>query len=270
MESDRDEGARGGDAMKGLMLAAGLAAVVALGALGWWLWARPSSAPTSPSPAPRQAEGRATPPPAAAPAPEPGPAAEPARRRERAPREKAPAAPAPEPAPAAPAGPVLIVESDIPGASVFLNRKFLGTTPLRSTEVTAGSGQLNASAEGYDGIVQAVEIAESGPTEVRLRFKDVRLDVSVAVVHKHGMGSCEGTLKATTSGLRYDTTNKGDAFTLGFADLEAFDVDYLQKNLRVKKRGGRTWNFSTRAENADPLFVFHRDVDKARKRLAGG
>jgi hypothetical protein len=54
-----------------------------------------------------------------------------------------------------------------------------------------------------------------------------------------------------------------------FADLETFTVDYLKKSLRVKRRGGRTWNFEDPNGQADPLFVFHRDVDKARARLAG-
>jgi hypothetical protein len=47
-------------------------------------------------------------------------------------------------------------------------------------------------------------------------------------------------------------------------------VDYLQKNLRVKERGGKTWNFTNKEQNADPLFVFHRDVEAARKKLAAG
>jgi hypothetical protein len=99
------------------------------------------------------------------------------------------------------------------------------------------------------------------------RYKDVALDASVDVVHKHGMGSCQGRLAADVQGLRYETSNKGDAFTIAFADLESFDVDYLQKNLRVKRKGGKTWNFTDPSGNADKLFVFHRDVAKARDRL---
>jgi len=55
---------------------------------------------------------------------------------------------------------------------------------------------------------------------------------------------------------------------LRFEDVDIFVVDYLKKSLRVKKRGGRTWNFEDPNGQADPLFVFHRDVDKARARLA--
>ena len=53
-----------------------------------------------------------------------------------------------------------------------------------------------------------------------------------------------------------------------FEDVDIFVVDYLKKSLRVKKRGGRTWNFEDPNGQADPLFVFHRDVEKARTRLA--
>jgi len=36
----------------------------------------------------------------------------------------------------------------------------------------------------------------------------------------------------------------------------------------VKQRGGKTWNFTDKSENADKLFVFHRDLAKAREKLA--
>ena len=248
------------------LVAAAVAALLIVIAGAWW-WTRP----VKPSAPPLQPETRT-----AAPAPTPAPA-EPSRaeaapervapRRERASREK-PAAPAPEPAPAPVAGPTLVVDSDVAGASVFLNRRYLGTTPLKTTDVTPGSGQLNVSAEGHDGVARNVNIAESGETEVLVKLKEVRLDASVPAVHKHGMGSCEGTLRASVGGIRYETANKGDAFTVPLADLEVFTIDYLQKTLKVKQRGGKTWNFTTKDGTADALFVFHRDVEKARKKLA--
>ena len=104
-----------------------------------------------------------------------------------------------------------------------------------------------------------------------LRFKEVRLSTSVGVSHKHGMGGCDGTLKATIDGLSYQTSNKNDAFTLPYAQIETFEINYLEKNLKVKQRGGKTWNFTDKAAvNADKLFVFHRDVTAARDKLAKG
>ncbi len=150
---------------------------------------------------------------------------------------------------------------------MFLDRKFLGNTPLDVDGLDPGSHRLNVSMEGYEGHAQAVEIGET-PADVDVRFKEVRLNAAVPVVHKHGMGSCTGRLVADTAGLRYETANAGDAFTMPFADLEAFTVDYLKKALRVKRRGGKTWNFEDPNGQADPLFVFHRDVEKARSRLA--
>jgi len=61
-------------------------------------------------------------------------------------------------------------------------------------------------------------------------------------------------------------TNK----TPAMADLEQFQVDYQEKNLKVKVRRGKQYNFTDPDGNADRLFVFHRDVDKARQRLASG
>ena len=174
----------------------------------------------------------------------------------------------PAPAPAPRATGVLRVRSDVSGASVFLDRKFLGTTPLDVDGLAPGAHRLNVSADGYEGHAQAIDIGDA-PAEVDVRFKEVRLSAAVPVVHKHGVGSCSGRLLADTAGIRYETSNASDAATIAFADLETFAVDYLKKNLRVKKRGGRTWNFEDPGGQADPLFVFHRDVEKARARLAG-
>ena len=47
-------------------------------------------------------------------------------------------------------------------------------------------------------------------------------------------------------------------------------MDYQDKNLRVKVRKGKQYNFTDPDGNSDRLFVFHRDVDAARQRLARG
>ena len=159
----------------------------------------------------------------------------------------------------------LQVNSDVPGASVFLDRQFVGTTPLTLRGLTAGSKQLNVTATGHEGYAETIELAE-GTNRVNVEFLKVRLNASIPVVHRHRMGSCQGTLAATTRGITYDTTNKGDAFSIPLAELDEFEVDYLKKNLRIKRREGKTWNFTN--DNADALFVFHRDVAKARDRLA--
>ena len=54
------------------------------------------------------------------------------------------------------------------------------------------------------------------------------------------------------------------------ANLETFAVDYLDKNLKVKIKSGKQYNFADPDGNADRLFVFQRDVDKARQRLLKG
>ena len=247
-----------------LFIAAGGVLTLLLVVAGYFL-SRPAPPPA------REPAVASTPAPAGAPrattAPVASAASAPAPARPRPAREKAVAPPA-EPEATAPAAAVLVVESDVPGASVFVDRKYLGTTPLRTTDVTPGTHQLNASAEGLEGVARTIEVGAAGETTVSLRFKEVTLNASVQVVHKHAMGACEGRLTADVSGLRYVTSNKGDAFTLPFSDVEVFEVDYLQKNLKVKRRGGKTWNFTDKNENADALFVFHRDVTKARAKMA--
>jgi len=260
---DHDQQPRTGGMGKSLVIGAAAIAVIAVAYFGVTALLTPEQ---KAEPAQTRAEAPA-PAPAARPAEPEKPADTSAPRRPRPRKEEAPST---EPAaPPPPAGPTLVVESDVPGASVFVDRKFVGTTPLRTTEVTGGSHQLNASVTGEEGLAQTIEVADAGETAITLKFKEVRLDASVAVVHKHSMGrSCEGRLVATPAGIRYETANKNDAFAFPFSALEAFEIEYLKKELKVKQKGGKTWNFTDKSENADKLFVFHRDVTKAREKLA--
>jgi hypothetical protein len=187
-----------------------------------------------------------------------------------------PAARAAKPGSSAPEPPVveaplesgtLRIDADVPKAQVFIDRQFVGTTPLTAENVKPGTHQVNVTAEGFDGIAQTIDV-EPGPRDLAFRFREVRLDATLAVVHKHRMGSCQGRLVATADGIRYETADKDDAFSASLNDLEAFQVDYQDKNLRVKLRKGKQFNFTDPDGNADRLFVFHRDVEKARERLA--
>jgi hypothetical protein len=178
----------------------------------------------------------------------------------------APAAPAP--AEAAPAGGTLHIDSDVPGAQVFIDRQYIGVTPVTAANISPGTHQLNMSAQGYNGIAQSIDV-EPGPRDLLFKFKEVRLDASIDVVHKHRIGSCKGRLAATPQGLRYDTTDKDDAFNVPLSSVESLEIDYLAKVLHVKLAKGKRYDFTDPAGNADRLFVFHRDVDKARQQLKG-
>ena len=216
--------------------------------------------------------------PVAAPRPRPRAAAAPAPSgaNEPSPREEAPEA-APEPAePSAPAEAApaadlghLRIETDVPGAQVFIDRRFVGAAPVTADDITPGMHQLNVSAEGFESVAMPIEVT-AGPRDILIRFREVRLDSAIDVVHRHGVGSCRGKLIATPSGIRFDSSNKGDAFATPLLTLETFQVDYLEKNLRVKLPKGRQFNFTDPDGNADRLFVFHRDVEKARGRIRKG
>ena len=190
----------------------------------------------------------------------------------RTPRRSTAPAPAPvSPAPVerAPELGTLRIEADVPNAQVFFDRQFIGTAPVTAANVKPGPHTLNVSAEGFDGIAQTIDV-EPGPREIAVRFREVRLNSTLAVVHKHRVGSCKGQLVATPQGIRYETDEKDDRFTAPLADLEQFAVDYLDKNLKIKLRKGKQYNFTDPDGNADRLFVFQRDVEKARQRLAKG
>lgn len=251
-------------------IVAAAAGLVLAALVAWWLLRATPSTDDAAARAPRaEAPSTATAPPRPEDDNDGGGDSERARPADRAPAARRPAtAPAPPGAaapPASTAAPTLYVDSDIPGAMVFVNRKYLGTTPLVSRDVGPGTHQLNVQVEGREPAVQTIDVQPTGDTRIAVALSAARLDARVAVVHKHGMGSCDGTLIASPTGLRYQTAHDKDGFTLPFAQLETFTVDYLAKQLRVKQRGGRTWNFTTKDDNADPLLVFHREVDAARK-----
>jgi hypothetical protein len=188
----------------------------------------------------------------------------------RAPRKpSAPVAEAPAPVETASEAGTLRIEADVPNAQVFLDRQFIGIAPVTAQNVKPGTHTLNVSAEGFDSVAQTIDV-EPGPREVAIRFREVRLNASMAVIHKHRMGSCKGQLVATPEGLRYETDDQDDRFAVALTDLDQFVVDYLEKNLKVKVRNGKQYNFTDPDGNADRLFVFQRDVDKARQRLAKG
>lgn len=226
----------------------------------------------APTPAAPVADATPAPAPARKVEPAPTPAADSGRAAEAPPRKAAPPK-TPPPAPIAEAPALLAsltIESDIPGAAVFINREYAGTTPLRLNRLQPGSRQIKLTADGFEGVERSVDLA-LGDNAVSMRFKEVRLNKRMGVTHKHAMGSCEGTLVATLDGLAYETPNKGDAFNLSWDTVESIAVDYLDKNLKVKQKGGKNWNFTDKAAaNADALFVFQRDVDAARKKLASG
>ena len=209
----------------------------------------PKMPPTPPRDAPAAALGRPASRPAAA-----------------APKDVTP--PPPKVVDVTPTVGTLRIDSDVPGAQVFIDHKYIGVTPI-THDVDPGTHRLNLSAEGYDGIGEDLDVAV-GVRDISIKFKDVKLDLKIDVVHKHAMGSCKGQLIASPQGLRYDTSNTGDAFTAAFADIDTFEIDYLAKNLKLKLKSGKTYNFTDPDGNADRLFTFQKEVEKARARIKKG
>ena len=238
-----------GGGRHGLVVVVLAAFVVAAIAVALWFLARPPAGATKTPPVAPRAR--------TSPSPRPTPSAPAAPEARATPRPRT--EPRPETAVA-----TLRVDADVPGANVFLDRKFLGTTPVETREFGPGPHRLNVSAEGYDMHAETIDLA-AGSQEVVVRFKEVRLDERLDVTHKHGVGSCRGRLVATVAGLRYEADKAGDSFNAPFSSLEPLEVDYLNRNLRVKQRGGKTWNFT--AESADALLVFQKAVESARKRM---
>lgn len=172
------------------------------------------------------------------------------------------------PLPPAPTTATLRIDSDVRGADVFLDNAFVGRTPAVIEGVVPGRRKINVSADGYETVGGFHDIAP-GPSELTIPVTTIRLDSRVSVTHKHGVRSCEGTLSASPDGLRYDTARTEHAFRAALTALQAFDADYLQRNLEVVT-GGRTYNFTVEEAGADGLYAFYQDVAKVRSRLLDG
>jgi hypothetical protein len=250
-----------------LVIIAGLAVVAA--AIVTFSVERPRPQPRDAASTPAPSVPRVAPEPPKTEAPPAPPPAPRTARREPARRPPPPSPGTPAPVEAAPTAGTLHIDSDVPGAQAFIDRVYVGATPVTAPNVTPGAHRLNVSAQGYEGIADTIEVAP-GPRDIVLRLKDVRLDAAIDVVHKHRIGSCRGRLIATPRGLRYETANKDDAFNSALTDLGTFQVDYLEKNLRVSPRSGKRYDFTDPEGIADRLFVFHRNVEKARERLKKG
>ena len=242
--------------MAGRVLAVLLAIVVIAGAgYGLYLLNQPPERPVQPAAV-------------SAPAPAGAPAASPRSAPARPiPKERsAETTPAPE---AAPATGTLIIESDVPETSVFIDRVYLGNAPVTARNLTPGAHRLNMSVTGFEGVSETIEV-KAGTQTISMKFKEIRLDEKADVTHKHGIGSCSGTLRATPQRLSYETTNASDAFAAALTNLDTFEMDYIAKTLKVKVRDGKTYNFTEHGGNVDRLYAFHQSVEKVRQRLLAG
>ncbi|GMR22128.1 MAG: hypothetical protein BMS9Abin37_0456 [Acidobacteriota bacterium] len=163
--------------------------------------------------------------------------------------------------------PSLRIVSDVPGATVFLDRNYIGTTPVDIKAVEAGEHQLTVSADGYDMHTETVAVT-TGHRDIRVSFEQAasELNESVSVIHKHSFGKCSGTLIADSAGIRYQSDHK-DAFAIPYASLERFEVDYIKKNMNLKVRKGKNYNFTEQSGDADALFVFHKNVQAFLERM---
>jgi hypothetical protein len=77
-----------------------------------------------------------------------------------------------------------------------------------------------------------------------VRFKEVKLDAKADVDSqaRHRLVPRHARRNAARAPLRHD--EQGDAFTVPLTNLETFEVDYLEKNLKVRIKGGKQYNFT--------------------------
>lgn len=240
-----------------VLAVAGVAAAYSLGYLG-----------SSPEPVVEETAPRASAPVPSTPVPAPATTA--GTPRPTTPTPDAPPVAPPVPvAPVAPTTATLRIDSDVPGAQVFIDNKFVGTAPATIDGVQPGQRKVNVQAPGHESVAEFFDITP-GSRDITISLKTIRLDQKIAVTHKHRVGSCSGTLIATPDGIRYETTNRDDGFSVPLTNLETFTADFLQKNLKLKIRSGKSYDFTDPSGKADALYLFHQEVDKVRKRLVGG
>ena len=133
------------------------------------------------------------------------------------------------------------VESNVPGATVSLDGEARGTTPVAIAELAPGTYELVVSAAGYKTHSETVDYA-GGARDIRVELESatIVLNEAVAVKHKHRIrGGCEGVLRASAEGIRFETEHK-DAFFVSFSELAEIGFDKDKLNLKIQ--GGRKYN----------------------------
>src|SRR5262245_21765740 len=152
---------------RGVLIAA-VIAVLAVGAVFMLGGGKPEPAAEAPAAAPRIVPKKNEPVPTPA-----KPVDEPARKA--APKKTAPEPPPPPAAPAAPKLASLKLETDIQGASVFIDLKFVGNTPLSLDKLEPGSKRVQVTATGFESVQKTINL-EPGPNAITIRVKEVSLN----------------------------------------------------------------------------------------------
>ena len=153
----------------------------------------------------------------------------------------------------------LHVEANVAGAKVLLDGEDRGTTPLELSNVSPGRHELAVSADGYETRSETLEV-ESGKRDIKVDLVSpsvATLNDSVAVKHKHRIGSCDGVLRVSADKLEYDSSDK-HAFSVALSEVERFSLE--KETLSLKVRDGKAYNFNERNDNAPALASFHERV----------
>jgi hypothetical protein len=166
---------------------------------------------------------------------------------------------------AAPTKATLRIETDVPGASVLIDRLGVGDAPITIRNLTPGPHRVNVIAPGYEGFAENLEL-EPGTRTLSIKFREIKLDEKLEVVHKHAIGSCKGSLTASPEGVRYSPAEGDHGFSVTLPAVDGIDVDYLATSLRLNAQG-RTLNFTPVDGNAERLLIFQTNVRKARERV---
>ena len=127
---------------------------------------------------------------------------------------------------------------------------------------------MQLTATGFDSVQKTIE-PSPGPNAITIRVKEVTPNAKVPVVHKHAMGSCDGSLSATLDGLNTTPRTRVMRSQCRIRAGRTVRRRLLQKNSPREAKGANL-NFTDKNDNADALFVFHREVEAARKKLAEG
>jgi hypothetical protein len=157
-------------------------------------------------------------------------------------------------------------------AVVSVWQNYPGLAPGRPAPAAAGQTAAKTAEENVPAPPAALDLTPSTPATAPkpaspsqpATSQPAKTDAAVTVVHKHRFGDCEGTLRALPGTLTYTTTNKEDGFRLAFAEVETFDLNEEGTTLRIRRRGGRTWNFTPKG-TAATLAAFHKEASRTRR-----
>lgn len=137
------------------------------------------------------------------------------------------------------------IESKTPDAQIFLNKKFIATTPFETSQLTKGIHELIVKKSGYTPAVLSVPVSNQKTSQVEIKLHPhsgsiiIQSDPTAATVYFDGENS--GLTPLTLYGIpvgRHNISLKKDGYEIWQKDLFVENLKVIWKNVFLRLKEG--------------------------------